>query len=193
MKYWTTFKEYNFTIDKKTEICEDIFTFDIETTSLIKYNDKFYPAVFYDKLTDDEKELTESFGFMYIWQFGINENIYYGRTWDEFETFLKKINTLCNSKKIIYVHNLSFEFQFLRNQFKFKKVFARTMRHILKCELEYYNFEFRCSLMLSNVKLAKLSEIYKLPVAKLEGDLDYNVIRSFKTKMTMRELRLLRK
>lgn len=65
------------------------------------------------------------------------------------------------------------------------------MRHILKCELEYYKFEFRCTLMLSNVKLAKLSKIYKLPVAKLEGDLDYNVIRTSKTKMTMRELRIL--
>lgn len=189
MKYWTCFETYDFNNIKN--VCDDVFTFDIETTSCILFNGKFYPAVYYDKLTEEEKESCKAFGFMYIWQFGINENVYYGRTWEELKEFLNKIDNLNNKKKIVYVHNLSFEFQFLRNIFEMENVFARKQRHVLKFNLKDLNFEFRCSLMLSNVKLAKLSEIYKLPVAKLEGDLDYNVIRTSKTKMTMRELRLL--
>lgn len=165
MKYWTCFDSYQFHIKN---ICEDIFTFDIETTSLIRYEGKFYPAIFYDSLTDEEKEKCESFSYMYIWQFGINEEIYFGRTWDELKVFLNEIDIQCNFKKICYVHNLGFEFQFMRNAFTFKKVFARKQRHVMKFELEDFEFEFRCSLTLSNVKLSKLSEVYHLPVKKLE-------------------------
>jgi hypothetical protein len=75
MKYWTCFDSYEFHIKKN--ICEDIFTFDIETTSLIRYEGKFYSALFYDTLDDPEKEKCESFSYMYIWQFGINENVYF--------------------------------------------------------------------------------------------------------------------
>lgn len=189
MKYWTCFENYEFNNIKN--VCDDIFTFDIETTSCILFNGQFYPAVYYDKLTEEEKESCKSFGFMYIWQFGINENVYFGRTWEELKEFLNKIDKLNNKKKICYTHNLSFEFQFMRNIFEFENVFARKQRHVLKFNLKDLNFEFRCSLMLSNVKLSKLAEIYQLPVTKLVGDLDYNVIRTSKTKMTMRELRLL--
>lgn len=60
-----------------------------------------------------------------------------------------------------------FEFQFLRNVVKIKSIFAREIRHIIKCELEDFAIEFRCSLYLSNTALKNLPKIYGLPVEKL--------------------------
>ena len=55
---------------------------------------------------------------MYIWQFGVGDIITYGRTWDQFTTFIHMISKiLClntDRRLIVYVHNLSYEFQFIR-------------------------------------------------------------------------------
>jgi len=91
-------------------------------------------------------------------------------------------------KKFVFVHNLSYEFQFLRNAFNFKSVFSRKSRKLIRCELEDYNIEFRCSYMMSNAKLEKLPDIYNLPVKKLVGNLDYTKIRHSKTKLLKDEL-----
>lgn len=172
-----------------TKINKDtIFTFDIETTSLIKFNDKFYPSTFYDTLSEKEKEQTKSYSFMYIWQMGIDDKVYFGRTWKELRTFLNSINSGYSKKKICYIHNLSFEMQFLRNEFEISKVVARKQRHPMKCEIEEFNFELRCSLVLSNISLAKLSSTYHLKTEKMVGDLDYSLIRNSKTRLNMREL-----
>ena len=48
---------------------------------------------------------------MYIWMFSINKDVYYGRTWDEFIEFLNRLELFNDKKKIVFVHNLSFEFQ----------------------------------------------------------------------------------
>lgn len=187
MKYYTLYNGHDYIVKRKK--CENIFTFDIETTSVVKLDDKIYPAIEYDKFTDDEKERAMSLSCMYIWQFGIDDKVYFGRTWNELKDFLITIESENPYKKIIYIHNLSFEFQFLRNIFKFKNVFARKKRHVIRCELEDYNVELRCSLTLSNIRLAKLSSTYHLSVQKLEGDLDYSVIRNSKTRLTARELK----
>lgn len=75
MKYYTEFRDYNFIKTKK--VCETIFTFDIETTSVIKLDGVIYEALKYDTLTDEEKERTISLSSMYVWQFGIDDNVYY--------------------------------------------------------------------------------------------------------------------
>ena len=55
---------------------------------------------------------------MYIWQFGILNWVTYGRTWEEYITFLKAISAVMSLSKeiklICYIHNLSYEFQFMR-------------------------------------------------------------------------------
>ena len=53
---------------------------------------------------------------MYIWMFSINETVYYGRTWDEFKEFLNIVFGESTSfTKIIFIHNLSFEFEYLKD------------------------------------------------------------------------------
>lgn len=60
----------------------------------------------------------------------------------------------------------------------------------MKFELEDYNFEFRCTLFMTNSKLEKLPDLYKLKTEKLVRNLDYNKIRHFKTTtLTKKELK----
>lgn len=165
-----------------------IFTFDIETTSVMVdpesgrafLFDKSKPAAFYDDY--------EKCGYMYIWMFGINDTVIYGRTWDEFQEFLQILNGYVLGIKIIYVHNLSFEFQFLRNVFPEMEVFARSERHVIYAKIPDQAIEFRCSYLLTNMSLAAVTKGYNLPVNKKTGDLEYNRIRNSKTKLTRAEM-----
>lgn len=190
MRYWNKFENYNFIIEgKRKKTCGNIFTFDIETTSILKLYNHFLPASEYQKLTKEGQDACEFLSFMYIWQFGIDDNIYYGRTFDELRKFLKIINDIMPKRKIVFVHNLSFEFQFLYSNFNISNVVARKSRHVMKCELNEFNIELRCTYMMSNVALKILPKTYKLPVEKMEGDLDYSIIRTCETKLTEKELK----
>ena len=191
MRYWKSFnlsELYFDIIGKRKKKCNDIFTFDIETTSIIIYENKIYPAIKYKDLKKEVQEKCKFFSFMYIWQFSINDRVYYGRTWKEFKLFLDKLESVCPFNKIVFVHNLSFEFQFMRSFFNFHDVMARKKRHVMKASLDDYNIDFRCSYMMSNVSLKYLAETYKLPVQKLVGDLDYTKIRNSKTRLSEKEL-----
>lgn len=146
--------------------------FDIETTSFIDNGEK--AAV------------------MYIWQLGINGRCIYGRTWQEFVDLIEYISRalhLSSKKRLpIYVHNLQYEFQFMRKHFKWLKMFARENRTPMYA-LTTSGIEFRCSLILSGVKLAKMGkDLVRYKVEKLVGDLDYGKIRHSKTPLTDREL-----
>lgn len=169
MLYWTEYAGHipNIVRSKKN-LDNTIYTFDIETTSYVVLDGIQHKTI--DYLNFSEEEQRESMGqaTMYIWMFGINDKVYYGRTWEEFKKFMVEINKKgSNLLKTVFVHNLSFEFQFLRNIFEFENVFARKSRHLIKCEVPEYNIEFRCSYMMSNCSLEKLSEVYGLKTKKL--------------------------
>lgn len=191
MQYWTEYKGHEIKLEgQRHKYDSTIYTFDIETTSYIVLNGKQLSTMDYLNLSNKEQELCEKKSTMYIWQLGINENVYYGRTWKELDSFLKKIEMAgTKRKKYIFVHNLSWEFQFLCNQFVFKSVFARKSRKVIKAILEKYNYEFRCTYMMSNCSLEKLGDIYKLDIKKQVGTLDYNKFRHSLTKLTAKELK----
>lgn len=126
-------------------ILDCVCAFDIETT----------------RLADIEQSI------MYIWQFQIDSYTIIGRTWDDFKIFLYKLRLALKGRTmIIFVHNLSFEFQFLRGilPFNSKDVFAVERRKILYAV--YYCFEFRCSYLLSNMSLALFTRKMKVPLPK---------------------------
>lgn len=191
MIYYKNFfkKKFNLIKKKNKVFCNDIFTFDIETTSIVILNGKKYPAIKYLNFTEKEKKECEFYSFMYIWQFSINDKVYYGRTWEEFREFLEMLETENPEKKIVFVHNLSFEFQFLRGNFRFENVMARNVRHVMKAQLVDYNIEFRCSYMMTNAGLQYLPMLYNLPLEKLTGDLDYSIIRTSDTTLTEKEMK----
>ena len=153
-------------------------SFDIETTSFIASS------------TEDGEPIKSA--TMYIWQMGFNGTVVYGRTWDEWLDYLQEIVEylgLSESRRLIlYVHNLGYEFQFIRNYFDWDKVFAIKQRRPVYAI--FGGLEFRCSYFLSNYSLAYLGEnlLHKYPVKKLVGDLDYNKIRHSETPLTKKEL-----
>ena len=190
MIYWNNYKGHESKIIKtKHKIFDNtIYTFDIEVTSYLKIKNVQYPQNVYEDFTQKQKDKCIPHSIMYIWMLGINDTVYYGRTWDELKEFLYLIDQNTPEKKIMYIHNLSYEFQFLRSQFLIDNVTARTERKVMRCKLADFNFELKCSYFLSNTKLEKLPEVYKLPVEKMVGDLDYSVIRTPLTPLTQKEM-----
>jgi len=146
--------------------------FDIETTSQL-YNG-------------------EKCAYMYIWMFGIGETVYYGRTWEQFGEFMQMlINQLelnLYNRLIIYVHNLGYEFQFMRKFFEWENVFSTEERKPIKAVIKQ-GVEFRDSYILSGYSLANLAKnLTKHKIKKLVGDLDYSLIRNSKTVLSDEEM-----
>lgn len=129
--------------------------------------------------------------FMYIWQFQLdNEATIIGRTWEEFMYFIQKISDVIEGTLVIYVHNLSYEFQFLSGIYDFKQdeVFATEPRKILRCSM-FDNIEFRCSYFLTNTSLEVFTKQMKVENIKLSGaEFDYSKIRYPWTELTDDEL-----
>lgn len=127
---------------------------------------------------------------IYCWQFAIDGKVIFGREISDFIILidLLKEHTKDNEKHIlVYVHNLAFEFQFIRKYFKWSKVFAISKRKPIYAITD--GIEFRCSYILTNFSLNKLGDqlrIYK--INKLVGELDYSKIRTPKTFMTRQEI-----
>ena len=189
MLYWTKYTGHESDIKgKRKKVDNTIYTFDIETTSYLLLDGKQLNASSYLKLNKEDREKAEYRSVMYIWMLGINDVVYYGRTWDELKFFLKEIEENTPERKIIFIHNLAFEFQFLKSVFHFKEVTARKSHKVMTALMKDYNILLKCSYMMSNCALKYLPELFQLPVKKLEGDLDYNPIRHSKTVLTDKEL-----
>ena len=189
MKYWTEYEGHEVDIlGKQKKIDNTIYTFDIETTSYLILDNNIISARDYQKLSSEDQESCEKQACMYIWQFSINQDVYYGRTWGEFKLFLNRLELNDDTKKIVFVHNLGFEFQAIWSVLRIKSVMSRKQRKLITCQLEDYNIELRCTLMLSNLKLEYLPDVYNLPVRKKVGDLDYNKLRTPITPLTDTEL-----
>lgn len=189
MIYWTNYITHKPNIlGKRKKFDNTIYTFDIETTSYLKLYDHIIPANKYLELSEEERKDCNFNAFMYIWMFSINDIVYYGRTWEEFKDFLKKIDENVPYQKTIFIHNLAFEFQFLKSHFNFKDVIARKKHKPMRATMTDYNFELRCSYLMSNCKLESLPELFNLPVKKLVGNLDYDLIRTPVTKLSEKEL-----
>lgn len=127
---------------------------------------------------------------MYIWQLQFGSDItIIGRTWPEYFNFLEKMSEYIRGVAylVIYVHNLSYEFQFLKGMYDFdsSEVFATEPRKVLKCEM-FECIEYRCSYMLTNMSLDKFLKKYNVENKKLTYD--YNKVRYPWTKLTDDEL-----
>lgn len=132
-------------------------------------------------------------GLMYVWAFNMQDVIVTGRTWEEFVNFTGLLSmsfgTGPDCKLVIYVHNLAFEFQFMREHFIWESVFSLDARKPVKATT-ITGIEFRCSYVLSGLNLAKTAEnLTKHNIKKLKGDLDYSFIRHSGTYITYKEWR----
>lgn len=149
------------------------------------------PAAFDIEVSSFYKN-SEKQACMYIWQFGILNWVTYGRTWEELKLFLNALTALLNCREgprlVVYVHNLSYEFQFIRRQFEWDKIFFLDVRKPVYAVTKT-GIEFRCSWKLSSKSLAKVGEdLQKYTVHKKTGDLDYKLIRTSVTELSQTEL-----
>lgn len=163
--------------NKKTKYFNVPCSFDIETTS------------FFRSTGNGEQEKA---AIMYLWAFGIYGAVIVGRTWSEFFSMLSDIVSelnLTEEKRLcVYVHNLSYEFQFMRKWLEWAKVFSIENRKPIYA-LTTAGVEFRCSFLLSGYSLEKLGDdLQTFKVRKLVGSLDYEKLRHSETPLTKKEI-----
>lgn len=117
--------------------------------------------------------------------------VIYGRTWDDFRDFISTLsaNISEHERIIIFVHNLSYEWQYLKSVLDFdpEGVFAMDDRKVLYAR--YGRIEFRCSYMQTNLSLDSLTKKFNVQHQKLSGsEYDYTRIRTPDTVLTDKEL-----
>ena len=170
------------------KISNDIYTLDIEVSSLFYIDGEF--KSFDYSLSPEEYKNIEKVSVPYIWQFGINDQVFYGREFMDLENVFKDIYEE-DTWKICYIFNLSYEMQFLLNifigKYKIENMVCRDIHKPIQFEVPELNLIFRCAYMLTNMSLESASLEYT-DVEKKKGDLDYNKARSPYTKLTDEEL-----
>ena len=179
IRYYGELPKAETVTDRKTKIkyfnlpC----AFDIETTNIV----------------DDPKN---RMAFPYHMQLMIGSTFITCRTIEQLGQVFSEIqqNYGLNGKKrlIMYVHNLPFEFQFIRCYFHFTDCQSKSQRQVLKVFFDQFGIEMRDSCVLSGMSLAKTAENLTWPehksIRKLMGDLDYSPVRFPSTKLTDKEI-----
>lgn len=189
MLHWTHYKGHtkNTYKTRKGIVHDDtIYTFDIEATTGVLYQSNLHKSDYWDNISDVDKKDARVYSWMYIWQFSIDDIVYYGRTWEEFREFYNMVFDDPSVNSIVYVHNLAYECQFIRGVIPITSVFAR--QKYKPIYITSNNVEFRCSYYLTQAKLEDLPKYYGLTSNKLTGNLDYSKIRHSDTILTQQEL-----
>lgn len=182
-------REY-YTPDKIEEVLKMVLPFMelCKAKSATYYN---IPVAFDIETTSFSIQM-EKQAIMYEWSFAIYGICIIGRTWEQFvkmmKTIAEKLNLSRKIRLLVYVHNLSFEFQFFRKWFDIVKVFAiETRKPIYAITAD--GIEFRCSYLLSGYSLAQIGKnLQHYDIKKLVGDLDYTLLRHTETPLTAQEL-----
>lgn len=152
--------------------------FDIETTNIFEKDDN-------GNINTENRP----YAFMYQWQFCINDEVCFGRTWQEFRELLDNLTRrmdLDNKRRlVIWCHNLDFEFTFFQRFVHVIDGFYKEERSPLKVVIDG-GIEFRDSYILSNMSLQKFCENEPGVIHyKLSGDdYDYLKIRTPKTPLS---------
>lgn len=159
--------------NRKIDYISDFITMDIETSTIGRQTD--HPIAFTYSIA------------VYVADICILL-----RYWKEYNILIYKIRNklgLTRYKRLVcYIHNLPYEFQFMRDFIKVDDLFAVQPRKVVK----FYStgIEYRCSYKLTNMGLAKLTQTTpQVKHKKLSGeDFDYLILRTPKTKLKGNEL-----
>lgn len=88
-------------------------------------------------------------------------------------------------KIVVFVHNLSYEFQFIKDFFEFEKILCTSERKIISAETK--QIVFRCSYFLSNMGLDKFLKFEGVEEEYLKSNMDYLKLRFPWTTLTEKE------
>ena len=130
--------------------------------------------------------------WMYIWMWGFeNIGVLIGRSWEELRQAMELVKAkIGDNTLVILVHNLSFEFQFLRylHEWQPEEVFAVRPRKVCRCYMGD-SFEFRCTYLHSNMSLDLWTRKMGVEHTKKDGlEFNYEKMRYADTPMTEKEL-----
>lgn len=125
---------------------------------------------------------------MYIWQFYIDGKIIVGRQWEEFKELIEEINKYLKRAVLkIFVHNLSYEFQFLAGILDFEDNSVDIIKSRKIMRARYKNLIFVCSYLLSNMSLSRFCQSVGAK-HKAGGLLDYKKQRYPHTLLNNKEI-----
>lgn len=167
---------------KCEEYLQTFGAFDIETTTIYKGHAPDW--------------IVAPWAFMYHWQMCVGGYLIIGRTWEEWLEFFDRLEEVLqfngNKQLVIYVHNLGYEFQFMRDflkrYFDGFTVFASKARQPITVQTGR-GVQFRCSYKLTNMSLEKaVKNELGVVHAKAAGDLDYKKRRTPKTRLSDTEV-----
>lgn len=130
----------------------------------------------------------ERIAFMYVWTFGIGDQIAYGRTWSELREFLADVRAaFCLShsyKMIVYDHDLKFDFGFFCSELAIDGDMIAKSNHEVILSTVFDVFLFRDSYQYTEESLDKMGE--ELGIPKIHG-YGYDKIRHHETPLTKEE------
>lgn len=159
---------------ERTHLRRDKFwTFDIETTTVITG-------------FDGKNPIRNAF----IWSGQFYDGTDYIQTRNLRDT-IKRLKLIEDENKdnpykiCVVVHNLSYEFQFIKDFFNFEKILCTSPRKIIAAETE--QIVFRCSYFLSNQSLEKFLKNENVPEKYQKTNMDYLVKRFPWTPLTPEE------
>jgi len=116
--------------------------------------------------------------FMYGWQFGLENIVIWGETFEQaiqLFDFLKELLQFKKSQRLlVFVANLSYEWQFIRHYLDVTKAFLKEKREPV--EIEHNEFIILKECLSWGGSLDKLAKDYT-DLVKLKGDLDYSIYR----------------
>lgn len=155
---------------KKVHYVEHMAAFDIETSSY---------------MDEGEKRAV-----VYSYALAIDDKIYYARSAGEFFPILEKIagemELSLDRRLVVYVHNLAYEWQFIKRYMTWDSVFAIASERRIVRAVSTMGFEFRCSYVLTNKPLEAVGK--DVGVKKMVGDIDHTKIRNSITPLSDGEL-----
>lgn len=187
----TTLEEFIEKFEIKThssrqKALDNILTFDTETTVSYHY--------------DECGRVIPEYGFVSMAQFCLDGVCLYCRKIEDavevfqalHEKILEKYSEKESAPKLkCYVHNLGYDYQFIKKYFANEFLEAKILgdeRSPINIIPKDFNVSFHCSYKLFDRKLAKVAEDYNLKYGKTDG-WDYNKYRSTKTKLTEDEIK----
>jgi hypothetical protein len=159
---------------ERTHLRRDKFwTFDIETTTLFTGFENGQPV-----------------RNAIIWSGQFYDGVDYIQTRNLYDT-IKMLKLIEDDNKdnpykiVVFVHNLSYEFQFIKDFFEFEKILCTSTRKIIAAETE--QIVFRCSYFLSNQNLDNFLKNENVPEKYRKTNMDYLVRRFPWTELTEEE------
>lgn len=140
---------------------------------------------------DIETSRIEEQTFMYCWAFAAHDRVVTGRTWSDFTMLMNDIDEMLEDsgqQLICFVHNLSYEWQFIRSLYNFQTEDVFLMDSRKPLYVRWGNIEIRCSFRLTNMSLDKFTSSLGSLFHKKSGELfDYSKIRYPDTPLSSRE------